>query len=352
MLHTSAAHHSINRFQDVAKNRTEVILDKDFLKGTTIWINEHMAVGHMMYDVYLIQLLQVIPVDRIVHQRAPCVNMNLCDGTGSWDGWYMGYFAAIFDAFQPGVPVYVRWTWQDKNAKPLFPSGSEKGGYISKPSRDYYPSITLNNAKCFERVVKRKCQLCYQHGIGLRAVRQFKAAAYNLIKTKPPVGPYFDSDGPIVVTFSYRGIKASRHIENVDFVISKLGQYLPSPAYQLNIFPSTNNTIMYDFQIELVARSHIVISEHGAFESNLIYMKRGSYFIELRGDYKHNEFENFHKLATMFEVFYDFVTTSGLKSHHDDALNITSSECLEVVEKIRYYVDQAPYKLADKLDNN
>ena len=47
--------------------------DSCFVRGTTLWINEHMVVGHVMYDIIAMQLLNLgdLKVDRIVLQRAP-----------------------------------------------------------------------------------------------------------------------------------------------------------------------------------------------------------------------------------------------------------------------------------------
>ena len=53
---TNQPHHSENKWADMDYNRSEALEDWQFMQGTTIWINEHMAVGHMMYDVFIIQV--------------------------------------------------------------------------------------------------------------------------------------------------------------------------------------------------------------------------------------------------------------------------------------------------------
>jgi Tfp pilus assembly protein PilZ len=39
--------------------------------------------------------------------------------------------------------------------------------------------------------------------------------------------------------------------------------------------------------MKMMAESHIVIAEHGGFQSNMVYMRNGSLFVELRGNYTH-----------------------------------------------------------------
>jgi hypothetical protein len=53
---TNQPHHSENKWADMDYNRSEALADWQFMRGNTIWINEHMAVGHMMYDVFMIQV--------------------------------------------------------------------------------------------------------------------------------------------------------------------------------------------------------------------------------------------------------------------------------------------------------
>lgn len=38
-----------------------------YLNGTTIWVNEFMALGHVPYDIQLLEVLRVTPVDRIMY---------------------------------------------------------------------------------------------------------------------------------------------------------------------------------------------------------------------------------------------------------------------------------------------
>lgn len=162
--------------------------------------------------------------------------------------------------------------------------------------------IHLHNWKCGERYIRRKCYQCYHKGISISAVVKFKKAAYKLVKTSPPLVSYFNANEPIVVTLCYRA-KGQRHIRNIDVLIKLLNDNLSKSLYTFNHYDTSNNTILYQTQIDWVGRSHIVISEHGAFQSNLIYMRRASLLIDLRGNYTHGEFNNFEQLAKIFGVY-------------------------------------------------
>lgn len=77
-----SAHHSVNRWlpaDNITSNMTWTEIESqiatqhsvnEVLAGHTLWINEHMAVGHAAYDIYLIQLLRIQKIDRIILQRA------------------------------------------------------------------------------------------------------------------------------------------------------------------------------------------------------------------------------------------------------------------------------------------
>ena len=61
-----------------------------YLAGSTYWINEFLAVGHVMYEIQLLQVLHKVHVDRIVLQRAPCATHDLCRGPSTYRSWYKG----------------------------------------------------------------------------------------------------------------------------------------------------------------------------------------------------------------------------------------------------------------------
>lgn len=306
-----------------------------------------MAVGHAMYDIMMMQVLAVTKVDRFVLQRAPCTNADLCAGVGTWDGWYRGFYTAMIEAFQPGIPVFVRWTWQEKVAKPNYLSSNSSTGYDeTKPKNE--PGVLLSNHKCFERVIGRNCMLCFQHGISMKVAEKFKLEAYKLVKSSVLTNK-LDKDkaqgnnNTIMVLYAHRGYHASRHMHNVEEFIAYLRNELSLPQFEFRAVNTSNIYTTFDQQIEWAASSQIIISEHGAFQTNLIYMRRGSLMIDLRGPYRHGEFLNFERMGQMFGVFFAHVFTRGLVSHRELSFNITSSEMAEVVDIVKQYSREKPW---------
>jgi hypothetical protein len=103
------ATHGNNRLIFNFPNVSELHADPNFLWGTTYWVNDYLHVGHVHYDIVLIQLMQLTKIDRIVLQRTVC-HGSLCKGLGVMDSFYKAYYNAVMEAGgQPNVPVYLRW---------------------------------------------------------------------------------------------------------------------------------------------------------------------------------------------------------------------------------------------------
>jgi hypothetical protein len=347
MTNTHAVGNSINNGIAIDYNHTDAYADGAFLRGTTIWVNEHMAVGHMMYDVMFIQAMQTYTIDRIVLQRAACIDAT-CHGIGTFESFFKGYYTAMINAFQPGIPIYIRFDWHETHAKPYYLSG-----VLNKPPKilgkiNESMMIHLHNWKCGERFIKRQCMHCFHKGISNSAVVKFKIAAYNLVKPTREFPNnlihHFSNDGPIIVSLCYRGKDASRHIENIDELTNSLTAALSSTQYKLRIINTSNNTLKYAEQIRWVASSHIVISEHGAFQSNIIYMRNSSLAIGLEGDYKCGEHLDFQMLAQIFGVYYASVKTKGLDNHREKKFIIKNEEISQIISIVRSYVQQKLFR--------
>jgi Glycosyltransferase 61 len=169
-----------------------------------------------------------------------------------------------------------------------------------------------------------------------------------MVHVDPPLSHYFTPEDPVVVTLCYRGKTASRHMTNVELLISTLEKALTGPKFVFRHINSSNFSVRFEEQIQWVARSHIVISEHGAFQSNMIYMRRGSLFIEMRGPYGHGEFRNFELIAAMFGIYYNHVYTNDLATHRHTEFTIKEDECQKVAEIALAFADQKPYLVNTK----
>ena len=353
LFNTDKPGHSKNKWHAIDTNKSEALKDPNFFRGTTFWINEYMSVGHMMYDIALLQTLQTIKIDRIILQRAACISPNQCLGVGMFDSFFKGLYTAMIDAYHEEIPLFLRWAWQSRDMKPLYLSSKVIDNEITVPLERRHPSFHLKSITCMERVIRNpmRCTSCFHNSLSSSAVIKFKQVAYNLIKAEnihetkytSPLIHYFKKDAPIAVTLAHRGVTASRHIANLPYLISQLQQSFLAPEYVFNVFDTTNMTRGYAEQLNIVAQSQVIIAEHGAFQSNIIYMRNGSLLIDLMGNYTNGENRNFENLARMFGVYYAGVLTEQLSDHKNIEFNITSNDCINIINTVKQYVIERPY---------
>ena len=149
----------------------------------------------------------------------------------------MGYYMAMLEAFQPNVPIFIRWTFKERAALPFLLGSNKTDGYLmSHTSKDKAP-MHFRNPHCGETFVYRRCHPCFYPGVGPTVVNKFKESAYRIISksamnvTSVSLSQKFSSDGPIVVTFAHRGLGASRSLDNADHVIGMLAKLLPPPVF-------------------------------------------------------------------------------------------------------------------------
>lgn len=309
-----------------------------------------MAVGHAMYDIQLMQVLATTKVDRIVLQRAPCATHDLCLGIGTWEGWFKHHYAIMIEAFQPGVPIFVRWSFREKNVSALYLTLNDTR--LNSPTGIEHepPFIILTGVKCVERVFMRNCHSCFLYSVNRTVAEINKKKAYEMLPSTllEAYDNGYSGKGPLVVTLAYRGSYSKRSMENVDLLIDALKRELLPPKFTFRMKNTANMSLTFMDQLEIVGSSNIVICEHGAFQSNLIYMHEGSLLLELRGNYTHGEFLNFERMAKTFGVFYDHVVTSQLEWHASTSFNITNEEVLKVVDIVKIYEKERPFHLLQK----
>ena len=129
---------------------------KPNLFTTTFWGNEFVQIGHVFYDLVMLEALQHVRIDRIAFQRAICASSGGCVGLGAIDGFYSGYLAAVLAAANKShIPVYFRWGWRDKELRPLYFSPVSPTLYSgATPPPTDLPSIKIEQTMCFERVLR------------------------------------------------------------------------------------------------------------------------------------------------------------------------------------------------------
>jgi hypothetical protein len=164
--------------------------------------------------------------------------------------------------------------------------------------------------------------------------------------THPNLTTYFKSiNPPYNILFSYRGPKASsRRIENLDETVAVLKNAFPSDEYNWILYNNSDPYTTWETQVEKVGNAHIVITNHGAFEGNMIYMRNGSLLIEIFGHYGNNEIHTFHRLALMFGVFYSRVHPMGLTDHMSPTFNLSRIDFDCIIDTVKDYFEKKPFR--------
>ena len=212
-------------------------------------------------------------------------------------------------------------------------------------------SISLQEHTCFDEVILRGP---YHHGnfYGSKspeAVQAFKAAAYGATSVRAinggkPLPTHFPVGAPIALLMSYRG-QTHRHIENYPALIAALTAAFPASSnVVLTTMNNGNSSLTAEMQIKAVAEAHVVVTNHGAFEGNIPYMRNASMLVELVGNYENEDFLLFQNYSREFGVFYARLQGDSLKDHNQVAYNLTGAEIKEVVSVVQQYVDAKPFK--------
>lgn len=117
-------------------------------------------------------MLHSTRIDRIVLQRAPCINYDLCAGIGTFESFYRGYFTAALEAAgHGGIPIHVRWTWQQKNADPIYVTSDTPSGDMDIPAERRAKPVHLAPVMYPERVIRNlmRCRYCFYPGVSAYA---------------------------------------------------------------------------------------------------------------------------------------------------------------------------------------
>jgi hypothetical protein len=190
-------------------------------------------------------------------------------------------------------------------------------------------SIPIRSEMCFDHVIFRKCNKCFYSSVSRQTVKAFKSAAYKLYGVN--MNSTSDKKSDLKVSIFQRGLHY-REMDDPD----KLKRFLLSSfpdkklLVDIHVFDSESETPQE--QIKFVASADVIIATHGAFESNIVYMRNGALVIELTGVYDDGviqESRNFENLAMMFLVHHIRVIVSSLQSHRqkryflsEDNLNV------------------------------
>ncbi len=326
------------------------------MAGTTVWINEWMTVGHGLYDSILLQILASTRVDRIVLQRSSHDVDHLGDGLGTWQMWFKNVYASMIMATRPGVPIYIRFREpQTLSAHVL--SIDPKTGMVTDRI-DSGNSINLWQSPdffCGERIITRNHDTKFawsgENAFSPQTISSFRKWAYLIpqqLDAKVHLSHHFPASSPIVIAHHYRHRKAGRHMNNVESLRDALLKAFPLPTYEVRSIETTEQTSATGAvkQILDVAETQVWITEHGATQSNLLFLRNGSFLLDMRGPYFKDESGHIGMVRSVCQaggVFFDYIYTSDLKSHEQQSFSISEKEIDEVIQKVRDYLDSKVY---------
>lgn len=333
--------------------------DNLIVPGTTLWIHEWMAIGHAQYDMEIIEVLASTRVDRIVLQRAPCHSpeSDLCVGVGTWLSWFQGFYALAIHTFRPGIPIFVRFNATDTLDSYYLSISEAENGALRYGVRQVKGSETLvlnTDMKPFQRLIRKNydCEMCFAKNlISPSTAEKFKNAAheYSLSQLDTQDATAYDN-GPIIIKHLYRPPNSRRHMSNVDQFSERLKQAFRAPQYEVQ---STKTSTVEDdggevgllHQVQQFRSAHVLIMEHGAGETNVIFCRNGTLVIDLIPVALTRQAEGPHvfarNLAKSFGVLFEHVVLSNQPTLGTPSFDITEHEIDSVVEMIRDYVVNA-----------
>jgi hypothetical protein len=349
LSNTDMATHAINLWGNAFSSHANWNSEIPHLPGKTYWINEYMAVGHLMYDLQLLELLQhENTVDRIVAQRAPCATKDLCQGVGTWHSFFEGFYRTAIISSGLNIPIYLRFYPTEKTLSAIFLNGNYSNG---NSSSNIPLALPVKKAMCFEHIYRKVCNKCFQSSIRPITATKFKNTAYSLNGLKNDSSKIFEKD-KILITIAHRGkhyrsmsnyLDLFNFISNSSLIIKTETKF----ATETVIFDTTDpNSLSHNRQVEMAFRSNIIIATHGAFESNIIYMRDRTLFIELCGDYQNAmpESENYARLARLFSVFRRRVIVEDLHSPIQPSYIISTANMnnllVIIVSYLKYSMEQ------------
>eukprot|EP01033_Poteriospumella_lacustris_P004717 gene4717-3381_t len=370
LTNTNIPAHSVNRPKDFDPEATF----PRYLSNNTYWWNEYLHVGHFHYELVLFQLLATQTIDRVVIQRAACSG-SCCAGIGSIESYYKGFFAIAFEAFgQPDVPVYLRYTWQKREASPIFFSVHTRDFYNENNatvSSRHFGEIPLQPQHCFDNVLRRSHKATYGRTLTVSraTIDRFRRTAYRVVNEHvrrfglaepfsyfapsvaltPPLPPLrftplavrefsatnallspLNASTPQRILVAYRGPSGTRFVVNLPTLLERLRATFPPPRYELAVLDTSQPKLTFLEQLHAVASSDVVISNHGAFEANMIYMQRGALLVELFGVYGNNEVHTFHRLAMSLGLFYARWNCERNSDHQLKSFNLTDHDVARI----------------------
>ena len=149
-------------------------------------------------------------------------------------------------------------------------------------------------------------------------------------------------NSPIIITVADRA-NHTRGFSEPHAFASALADSFPNVVVRL--FDTNHPENTYETFIHVMHRTQVMVASHGALESNLIYMREGSLFVEIRGVANGAEFSdhgpNYFNLATDFLVHHRHVFVKDFTSKEQMKYNVSDGEVQTIASIIADYLANA-----------
>ena len=226
--------------------------------------------------------------------------------------------------------------------------------YVLRQSVMDNDTITLSREKqCFENVYTRG-KFIGDEGKGLdgavspSAAQQFKRSAHKLIRTN--LRRPNNATATINVILAYRSNLIRRNIPNMnDLLETAFSKRDVGSVINFRSVPIPGHS--FEQQMGTVYEADVLVTVHGAFQGNTVYMRNGSLLIEIRGSYSRgqenvNPFYSFKCIARAFGVFHEVVFVADLSDHDKFNSSMTTQEALQIYKLVQEYASIRPLLLS------
>jgi len=324
------------------------------LSGTTFFINDNMDLNTLMHNLILIELIQSnVKLDRIIIQKSPCAKAICKANQNTWEyifrGWFMATISSGILTGNRDIPIYLRLYDSSKYWRPYRVLNDHlnldlNNNRINNHGRPNDVSIKTKTKLCFEKVIKSKCNNCFNQSLSLDKIERFRNQAYSIADPqKLPLSLY------PTITIVYRSghefnrgmVKQQRdaliqmiHIKHTECNVKLLDLGIRSNDENM----INEGQLNWNSQVRMMKQSTIIIATHSVFEANIMYMRKGTTFIELLGNYRNAKIEsnNYNELAKMFGVNRPRVIVKSMTTARQGnyALNIDEiNQILDLISK-------------------
>lgn len=314
----------------------EEVAGQTRIKGITIQLTNHFAMGHIITEMYTLQYMMMNTVDSFFFPSSAYLKYQGSNlGITEWGvHFFRSIIAVTGQATRLFFPTdHLEWIVQNNTMAPA-------------PYLDNY---------CLEDVIRKRepapeCTVCLERETANR-YRDYVYSVYGL--KNPPDSPSTNKRPAKVVTFVTRGNRY-RAIRNTDHMIDMIKQHLQNTTAHIDVkYQMFNSESSHSFieQVQLCQMSDVIVTPHGAFLSNIIHMRNTSLVVEVSKSEPKLNFRNtppdqlhygpwqmFQNIASDFGVhFYRQHADDFMFEWNAGTFEVTDTEIMEMAVVIEKY---------------